>query len=110
MAVGTSSWAKDGSRLVTGTEGVTKDGEGATSEGEQGNSTVDNRLIPPPGAEVVDEADRALTAFRRVLKDVGYDVWGLDQTGRWPSHGNTGPAGNRTMYLDGYGGYDLNQR
>ena len=75
LAVGAANWATDGSRLATGTEGVMSDEEGSASEGEQGNSNVDTRLIPPPSAEVVGDADLTLNAFWRVLKDAGYGVW-----------------------------------
>ena len=79
-----------GSQLTAGTGRATKpedsqeankDKEGPVGGYGQGSSNGVTSLIPSPGTDVVGKEGLALTPFWRVLKDVGYDVWWLDQGG-----------------------------
>ena len=73
-----------GSQLAVGTGGGTESENGREASRDEGGP-VDGHgpgsvnevtsLTPVPCTEVAREGDVALTAFWRVLEDVGYDVW-----------------------------------
>lgn len=67
--------SSDSPRPSTKTEGVAGYEGEATHDGEPGDPTLDNRLIPPVVTEESDQTDYVFTGIWRVFKEAGYDVW-----------------------------------